>query len=128
MLWARDPGWSYSEVFNQPKPPKNKHNSADKSVHTVSIRHFVNKGGVDTSDTRILRLFSVVAQKFVADIVVDALKDKQQKLADRNGQIDPNAKLTLTSEDLNNVMQEYGIANKKPPYYTKYCQKYEFFY
>ena len=80
-------------------------------------RHFVNKGGVDTQDPRILRLFSVVAQKFVADIVVDALKDKQEKMKNAQNNIDPNAKMVLTAEDLNNVLSEYGVATKKPPYY-----------
>merc|ERR1711948_6702 len=80
-------------------------------------RHFVNKGGVDTQDPRILRLFSVVAQKFVADIVVDALKDKQEKMKNAQNNIDPNAKMVLTAEDLNNVLSEYGVSTKKPPYY-----------
>merc|ERR1712178_626721 len=80
-------------------------------------RHFVNKGGVDTQDPRILRLFSVVAQKFVADIVVDALKDKQEKMKNAQNNIDPNAKMVLTAEDLNNVLSEYGVGSKKPPYY-----------
>merc|ERR1711893_582534 len=80
-------------------------------------RHFVNKGGVDTQDPRILRLFSVVAQKFVADIAVDALKDKQEKMKNAQNNIDPNAKMVLTAEDLNNVLSEYGVATKKPPYY-----------
>ena len=80
-------------------------------------RHFINKGGVDTSDTRILRLFSVVAQKFVADIVVDALKDKQQKMMNAQNHLDPNAKMVLTAEDLNSILSEYGSSAKKPPYY-----------
>jgi len=80
-------------------------------------RHFINKGGVDTSDTRILRLFSVVAQKFVADIVVDALKDKQQKMMNAQGHLDPNAKMVLTADDLNSILSEYGSSAKKPPYY-----------
>jgi len=80
-------------------------------------RHFVNKGGVDTDDTRILRLFSVVTQKFVSDIVVDALAQAKLRNANTSSNQAAEGQLTLTASDLNQAMQEYGVPTKKPPYY-----------
>lgn len=45
-------------------------------------RYFISKGGVDTKDPRILRLFSVVTQKMISDIVLDAFTQQKMRSAD----------------------------------------------
>ena len=58
----------------------------------------------------------MVTQKFVSDIVIDALTQAKQRTA-APGSAANDTPLTLTVEDLNSAMSEYGVASKKPPYY-----------
>lgn len=79
-------------------------------------RYFVNKGGTDTKDPRVLRLFSVVTQKILTDIIVDAYSQNQLRNENRNGQnIEP---AVLTTEDLNKALNEYGLSCDKPQFYN----------
>ena len=88
-------------------------------------RYFISKGGVDTKDPRIVRLFSIISQKLVSDVLLNAKasaelrgsnsSSKGGKDRSKSGEGD---RLTLTVEDLNAALEEFGLGCKKPPYYS----------
>lgn len=78
--------------------------------------HYLNTAGFETSDKRIVRLISLSAQKFISDIVSDALQHcKMRSAAKKNAK---DKRYSLTMEDLIPVVQDYGITIKKPFYYN----------
>ncbi|XP_022704381.1 transcription initiation factor TFIID subunit 10-like isoform X2 [Varroa jacobsoni] len=81
--------------------------------------YYMNTAGVETSDPKVIRLISLAAQKFVADITNDALQHCKMRGA---GQSSKKAlkdkKYVLTTEDLTSALSEYGIQVKKPAYYN----------
>ena len=74
----------------------------------------IYKSGVDIKDQRLLRLFSVATQKFVSEIVVDAIA--QQKL--KSGNPNAESKPKLTTDDLLETLKDHGYNLAKPPYFT----------
>lgn len=75
------------------------------------------RAGFEPNDPRLVRLVSVAAQKFISDIANDALqhcKMRGQALKKQGKE----KKLTLTMEDLQLALQDYGISVKKPQYFT----------
>lgn len=82
--------------------------------------YYLNRAGFDASDPRIIRLFSLAAQKFISDIANDALQHCKMKGTDSGSSRSKSKdhKYTLTMEDLTPALSEYGINVKKPPYFT----------
>uniref|UniRef100_A0A1I7ZRN5 Transcription initiation factor TFIID subunit 10 n=1 Tax=Steinernema glaseri TaxID=37863 RepID=A0A1I7ZRN5_9BILA len=78
--------------------------------------YYANSVGItkDGLDPRALRLVTLAAQMFVADIISDAallnrMKDNRQW---RNGRLGPRT--TLTNDTLKNVLLDYDIAVPNP--------------
>ncbi|VDD89568.1 unnamed protein product [Enterobius vermicularis] len=79
--------------------------------------HYMRKSGVNTTDPRIVRLFSLATQKFISDIVLDAMQQARMKGLGQTKKGTKETRYTLTSELLEPVLAEYGIEIKKPPYF-----------
>ena len=79
--------------------------------------HYMRKSGVNTADPRIVRLFSLATQKFVSDIVLDAMQQARMKGLGQTKKGTKETRFTLTAELLEPVLAEYGIEIKKPPYF-----------
>lgn len=78
--------------------------------------HYLHKAGFDSIDPRITRLISLSAQKFVSDIVLDAMQHAKMKGMGQTKKGTKEVKYTLTMELLEPVLSEYGVNVKKPPY------------
>ncbi|XP_053211070.1 transcription initiation factor TFIID subunit 10b-like [Panonychus citri] len=78
--------------------------------------HYLNTSGFETSDKRIIRLISLSAQKFISDIVNDALQHCKMRSASKK--ITKDKRYTLTMEDLIPAVADYGINIKKPFYFN----------
>jgi len=88
------------------------------TVPDTVANHFLHTAGFDSTDPRISRLLSLVAQKFVYDIMKDSLvvsKAKAAAAAAVSGKAKPkDAKQVLKYEDLNEAAKEYNIKFRKP--------------
>ncbi|XP_054164597.1 transcription initiation factor TFIID subunit 10-like [Oppia nitens] len=80
--------------------------------------HYLNTSGFDASDPRIVRLISVAAQKFISDVVNDALQHCKMRGAGQSKKTTKDKRYTLTMEDLSPALAEYGINVKKPYYFN----------
>ncbi|CAG2106951.1 unnamed protein product [Medioppia subpectinata] len=80
--------------------------------------HYLNTSGFETSDPRIVRLISVAAQKFISDVVNDALQHCKMRGAGQSKKTSKDKRYTLTMEDLSPALAEYGINVKKPHYFN----------
>ncbi|RGB32424.1 transcription initiation factor TFIID 23-30kDa subunit-domain-containing protein [Rhizophagus diaphanus] len=79
--------------------------------------YYLSRSGASCDDIRVMRLMSLAAQKFVADIATDAFqycKIRQQSKKNLGKQ---RNKTVLNLEDLAAALSEYGINVKKPDYY-----------
>jgi PREDICTED: similar to TAF10 RNA polymerase II, TATA box binding protein (TBP)-associated factor len=64
-------------------------------------------------------LISLAAQKFISDIVNDALQHcKMRGSSGMNKKNTKDKRYTLTMEDLQPALSDYGINIKKPLYYN----------
>ena len=83
---------------------------------TVSYMH---RAGFDQIDPRIVRLISLASQKFISDVVQDALQHcKMRGSGQSSRKSGKDKRYTLTMDDLAPALHEYGIHVKKPPYFT----------
>ncbi|KAK0407632.1 hypothetical protein QR680_003504 [Steinernema hermaphroditum] len=73
-------------------------------VPDAATKNFVNRAGLDSSDERIIRLFSLSSQKMVADVVEKAIQLASQQPPKRTQ--DGKPKITLTMEMLKLVMKQ----------------------
>ncbi|XP_077998529.1 transcription initiation factor TFIID subunit 10-like [Glandiceps talaboti] len=81
--------------------------------------YHLNRSGFDASDPRVVRMISLAAQKFISDIVNDALQHcKMRGSGQSSRKIGKDKRYTLTMEDLTPALMEYGINVKKPYYFT----------
>ena len=81
---------------------------------------YLNTAGFEATDPRIVRLVSLASQKFVSDIVNDALQHCKMRMSSGQAtkkQSKDKQRLTLTMEDLTPALAEYGINVTKPQYY-----------
>lgn len=81
---------------------------------------YLNSAGFEAADPRIVRLVSLAAQKFVSDIVNDALQHCKMRASSGQAtkkQSKDKQRLVLTMEDLTPALAEYGINVTKPQYY-----------
>lgn len=88
----------------------------DSSIPDEVVLHFLNVAGMQTNDRRIIRLIAIAAQKFVHDIVSDALQ--HSKLKGSQGKKPKEKKNTLTIDDLSAALAEYGIDVKRQHYFN----------
>lgn len=87
------------------------------------VRHYLSRAGFTTDDVRIERFISLAAQKFLADIANDAIAHSRLRQnsapASRKGNAAAkDTKVTLTVDDLERALREYGVVLKKPPYFA----------
>lgn len=78
-------------------------------------RYYLRRSGFDCPDDRVIKVISLAAQKFVADIANDAMqfcKIRQEKRGARD------AKYVLTMEDLSSALAEQGVEASKPSYFA----------
>lgn len=82
--------------------------------------YYLNRAGFEASDPRIIRLISLASQKFVSDIANDALQYCKMKgtASGSSRSKTKDKKYTLTMEDLQPALSEYGVNVKKPYYFT----------
>jgi len=82
--------------------------------------YYLNSAGFETTDPRIVRLVSLAAQKFIADVANDALQHCKMRMSSQAAkkQARDKQQLTLTMEDLTPALAEYGINVTKPQYYV----------
>lgn len=80
---------------------------------------YMNSAGFESQDPRMVRLISLVAQKFISDIAYDALQYSKVKASGQNTKKQAkDKKMVLTLEDLTPALEEYGIQARKPPYFS----------
>lgn len=82
--------------------------------------YYLNRAGFEASDPRIIRLISLASQKFISDIANDALQYCKMKgtASGSSRSKTKDKKYTLTMEDLQPALSEYGVNVKKPYYFT----------
>lgn len=81
--------------------------------------YYLSRAGFETDDQRIIRIISLAAQKFVSDVVTDALQHAKMRGSGQSSKKSgKDKKYTLTVEDLAPALSEYGIHIKKPNYFT----------
>ncbi|KAH8341530.1 transcription initiation factor TFIID subunit 10b [Drosophila kikkawai] len=83
--------------------------------------HYLNMGGFQADDKRIVRLISIAAQKYMSDIIDDALQHSKarthmQTSNTPGGSKAKDRKFTLTMEDLQPALADYGINVRKMDY------------
>ncbi|XP_030383060.1 transcription initiation factor TFIID subunit 10b-like [Scaptodrosophila lebanonensis] len=83
--------------------------------------HYLNMGGFQADDKRLVRLISIAAQKYMSDIIDDALQHSKARTHMQNvntpgGSKAKDRKFTLTMEDLQPALADYGINVRKMDY------------
>ncbi|EDV33628.1 uncharacterized protein Dana_GF13872 [Drosophila ananassae] len=83
--------------------------------------HYLNMGGFQADDKRIVRLISIAAQKYMSDIIDDALQHSKARTHMQTTNIPGGSKakdrkFTLTMEDLQPALADYGINVRKMDY------------
>mmetsp|Transcript_40201 Transcript_40201/g.55805 ORF Transcript_40201/g.55805 Transcript_40201/m.55805 type:complete len:131 (+) Transcript_40201:139-531(+) len=94
------------------------------TIPDVLTEHFLAKSGCADADIHVIRLVSLAAQKFIADVAEEAhwhcLQRQQaankQKL--EHGYDARDKRKLLTTEDLACAMKEYGVNIQKPVYFA----------
>ncbi|EFN56271.1 hypothetical protein CHLNCDRAFT_145129 [Chlorella variabilis] len=87
-------------------------------------QHALRQSGYDCKDVRTVRMISVAAQRFVAQVLEEAYNaHKLRQMAPaaklKEAGYDPKDKRELlTVEDLLKALEEYGVKAGRPPYYT----------
>uniref|UniRef100_A0A2M4AM13 Transcription initiation factor TFIID subunit 10 n=1 Tax=Anopheles triannulatus TaxID=58253 RepID=A0A2M4AM13_9DIPT len=92
--------------------------------------YYLNSAGFEGADPRIVRLISIAAQKFISDVANDALqhcktrtnsaptsgssKSHNQKISSSS----KDRKHTLTMDDLQPALNDYGITVRKAHYFV----------
>ncbi|CAJ0957241.1 unnamed protein product, partial [Mesorhabditis belari] len=81
--------------------------------------YYMNKAGIAEVEPRIVRLISLATQKYISDIVLDAMQETRMKgLGHSVSKKTPkDVKYTLTNEVLDAVLKEYGINITRAPYF-----------
>lgn len=96
------------------------------SSHTTVIpddvlQHYLSQAGFKTDDDRVERLIGLAAQKFLSDVSNDALAHarlRQSTMPAPKKSVAKDAKLTLTVDDLERALRDYGVNLCKPPYFA----------
>ncbi|EYC07278.1 hypothetical protein Y032_0071g567 [Ancylostoma ceylanicum] len=78
--------------------------------------HFMRACGCDCSDPRIVRLVALATQKYVSDIILDAMQQARMKGLGQTKKGTKETRYCLTNDILEPVLKEYGIDFVLPPY------------
>ncbi|WKY09475.1 hypothetical protein Q1695_002104 [Nippostrongylus brasiliensis] len=79
-------------------------------------QHFMRSCGCDCSDPRIIRLIALATQKYVSDIILDAMQQARMKGLGQTKKGTKETRYCLTNDVLESVLKEYGINYALPPY------------
>lgn len=91
------------------------------AVPDALTKYYLSRAGFTTNDIRVVRLVSLSAQKFVADIANDAIAQsrlRQSAASSTKKGPSKDQKVTLTVDDLERALREYGVTLRKPPYFA----------
>mmetsp|Transcript_15228 Transcript_15228/g.32809 ORF Transcript_15228/g.32809 Transcript_15228/m.32809 type:complete len:135 (+) Transcript_15228:334-738(+) len=94
------------------------------TIPDVLTEYYLTKSGFSQPETRLTRLISLAAQKFVSDIAEEAnwytaqRQQINQKAKQEQGFDIRDKRKVLTTEDLAAAIKEYGVNIKKPMYYA----------
>lgn len=90
------------------------------SIPDSVTEHYLNRAGMNTDDTRIVRLVSLAGQKFLSDILNDAWRLSKLKVSAQAARSNKNKekRSALVVEDVASALQERGITLHRSPYYT----------
>ncbi|KAL9644859.1 hypothetical protein ABK040_005339 [Willaertia magna] len=80
------------------------------------ISYYLQQSGFKTGDTRVLRLISLAAQKFISEVCTDSMHFCEKRTGGK--QQGKERRLVLSTEDLSNSLREYGINIHKPEYFS----------
>ncbi|RHZ60071.1 hypothetical protein Glove_359g17 [Diversispora epigaea] len=86
-------------------------------IPELVTEYYLSRAGVQCDDIRVMRLMSLAAQKFLADIATDAFQYCKIRQQSKKNVGKQRTKTVLTLEDLTAALSEYGIDIKKPDYY-----------
>ncbi|KAG7670986.1 hypothetical protein Ndes2526B_g01249 [Nannochloris sp. 'desiccata'] len=104
--------------------------SANLTVPDELTKNLLNRSGAACSDVRTVRLVSLAAQKFIADVIEDARESQnnrsQAPLAvqksegfARQQDKEKDRRVALLTEDLTRALQKYGLKVQPPPYHLE---------
>ncbi|XP_030383158.1 transcription initiation factor TFIID subunit 10 [Scaptodrosophila lebanonensis] len=98
------------------------------TVADALTQRVLNTAGFGTIDPRIVRIISVTAQKFIADIANDALQHCKTRTtniqhssghgSNKDKKNPKDRKYTLTMDDLLPALLDHGITMRKPQYFV----------
>lgn len=94
------------------------------SIPDSVVAYYLNMSGFESQDPRLIRLIALASQKFLSDIVNDALQHCKMRTSSQITQTSKNQKgpkekkYVMTMDDLAPALQEYGITAKKPHYFV----------
>lgn len=94
------------------------------SIPDSVVAYYLNLTGFESQDPRLVRLIALASQKFLSDIVNDALQHCKMRTSNQINQSSKNQKgpkekkYVMTMDDLAPALQEYGITAKKPHYFV----------
>ncbi|KAG6464151.1 hypothetical protein O3G_MSEX014313 [Manduca sexta] len=94
------------------------------SIPDSVVAYYLNMSGFESQDPRLIRLIALASQKFLSDIVNDALQHCKMRTSSQMTQSSKNQKgpkekkYVMTMDDLAPALQEYGITAKKPHYFV----------
>ncbi|KAF5835040.1 transcription initiation factor TFIID 23-30kDa subunit-domain-containing protein [Dunaliella salina] len=83
-------------------------------------QYLMRKSGQDCKDPRLVRLTSLAAQRFIAEVIWDSLQLCKARLGSSNRKQLKAAgykdKRVLTSEDLSKALADFGVTHQRSPY------------
>ena len=109
-----------SELLNTFRLLTEKLEEYDPLIPNNLTANILARSGLITNDKRIVAMISLVAQKFVSDIALDALTHCKMRQAGGFKKGVKDKKYSMTTDDLRVALSEKGISLKKPPSYFRY--------
>ena len=93
----------------------------DNCIPTIPeevTNYYLQRTGFVTEDPRLIRIISLAAHKFIADVASDAMATYKLRNTGAKRDRDGNEKVILTMEDLSASLQNYGVNIVKPDFYA----------
>ena len=93
----------------------------DNCIPTIPeqvTNYYLQRTGFVTEDRRLIRIISLAAHKFVADVASDAMATHRIRGKGEKRDRDGNPKVVLTMDDLSASLQSYGVNIVKPDFYA----------
>lgn len=92
------------------------------AIPDAVTNYYLKQAGFDCPDERVVRLVSLAAQKFIADVANDALQQQKKNQAVLQQQskrpLPKDRKYVLTTEDLSYALSQQGIHVRKPTFFN----------